>query len=156
VHFLRGRHPGPSLFLTDEQIAMSIGCNKFNIIYSLYCITFIGKTLILTLLRNNTYLMCLPSFCSPDPFSLLLNISLGKGRGQQAYQSSSWEFQCNKCFILCQQFQMTWEFFLNVLLWKPSLLAFIHKLRKLFLIALGYIHWDLFFCLAITLWWKQK
>jgi hypothetical protein len=45
----------------------------------IYCITFIVNNLIVISVRNNTFLISLPSFCSTDPFLFLLKIVLGKG-----------------------------------------------------------------------------
>jgi hypothetical protein len=39
----------------------------------IYCITFIGNNVTVVLFRNNTFRICLTSFCRPDPFLLVLN-----------------------------------------------------------------------------------
>jgi hypothetical protein len=53
-------------------------CVQYYEIILIYCITFIGNNLIVLLLRNNTFIICLTPFCSTDPFSHFLKFCLLK------------------------------------------------------------------------------
>jgi hypothetical protein len=52
----------------------------------IYCITFAGNSVTVVLLRNNTLLICLTSFCKTDPFLVVLKKMLGKGTPFSANQ----------------------------------------------------------------------